>query len=117
MKELDERALTHVAAYFRGLSEPLRLRMLNLLRDRPRNVTELTALLDSSQANVSKHLALLTRLGFVERDPQGTSVYYRIADPRVYQLCDLVCGQLAQHFAGQARLLATTPPSQRSRRQ
>jgi DNA-binding transcriptional ArsR family regulator len=117
VKELDKRALTHVAAYFRALSEPLRLRMLNLLRDRARNVTELTELLDSSQANVSKHLALLARLGFVERDPQGTSVYYRIADPRVYQLCDLVCGQIAQHFASQARMLGTPAQAGRSRRQ
>jgi DNA-binding transcriptional ArsR family regulator len=117
VKELDERALDLVAAYFRALSEPLRLRMLNLLRDRQRNVSELTRLLDSSQANVSKHLALLARMGLVERAPQGTSVYYRIADPRVYQLCDLVCGQIAGHFASQARMLSVGAPTRRSRRQ
>ena len=105
MKTLDDRALVHVAEYFRGLSEPLRLRILNTLVDRPHNVGELTELLESSQANVSKHLATLTRLGFVERTAQGTSAYYKIADPRVYQLCDLVCGQVAQRFASQAEML------------
>ena len=65
MKVLDDRALVHVAEYFRALSEPLRLKILNTLGDRPHNVGELTELLECSQANVSKHLATLTRLGFV----------------------------------------------------
>lgn len=105
MKTLDDRALEHVAEYFRALSEPLRLKILNILSGRPHNVGELTGLLESSQANVSKHLATLTRLGFVERVAQGTSAYYKIADPRVHQLCELVCGQMAQRFASQAQLL------------
>jgi DNA-binding transcriptional ArsR family regulator len=105
MKTLDDRALVHVAEYFRALSEPLRLRILNTLNDKPHNVGELTELLECSQANVSKHLATLTRLGIVERMAQGTSAYYRIADPRVHQLCELVCGQMAQRFASQAQLL------------
>lgn len=116
MKNLDAAALTHVADYFRALSEPLRLRILNSLRDRPHNVGELTALLHSSQANVSKHLATLTRLGFVERTARGTSAYYRIADPRVYQLCDLVCGQMARRYANHARMLGHTGKAPRSRR-
>jgi len=115
LKTLDDQALGHVADYFRALSEPLRLKILNTLRNRPRNVGELTALLDCSQANVSKHLATLTRLGFVERQAQGTSAYYRIADPRVYQLCDLVCGQMAQRYAHQARMLGHRPAT-RARR-
>ena len=105
IKTLDDRALVHVAEYFRALSEPLRLRILNTLSDKPHNVGELTELLACSQANVSKHLATLTRLGFVERAARGTSAYYRIADPRVHQLCELVCGQMAQRFANQAQLL------------
>ncbi|MBS0380517.1 MAG: winged helix-turn-helix transcriptional regulator [Proteobacteria bacterium] len=116
MKALDDRALGHVAEYFRALSEPLRLKILNALRDQARNVGELTELLNCSQANVSKHLATLTRYGFVERAAQGTSAYYRIADPRVYQLCDLVCGQMAQHFASQAQLLGAPPAPSRARR-
>ena len=115
MKSLDERALAHVADYFRALSEPLRLRILNALREQARNVGELTELLDCSQANVSKHLATLMRLGLVERRARGTAAYYRIADPSVYQLCDLVCGQMAERFAHQARLLGHSPAA-RARR-
>jgi DNA-binding transcriptional ArsR family regulator len=116
MKTLDDRALLHVAEYFRALSEPLRLKILNTLGDKPRNVGELTEVLECSQANVSKHLATLTRLGFVERTAQGTSAYYKIADPRVHQLCELVCGQMAQRFASQAQLLGVASDKRRPQR-
>lgn len=102
MKTLDDRAMQHVAGYFRALGEPLRLKMLNALREREHNVGELTELCECSQANVSKHLALLAQAGIVERENRGTSVYYRIADQRIYDICDLVCDQLAVHFADQA---------------
>jgi DNA-binding transcriptional ArsR family regulator len=115
LKALDDRALGHVAEYFRALSEPLRLKIINALREGARNVGELTDLLDCSQANVSKHLATLMRHGFVERSAQGTSAYYRIADERVYQLCDLVCGQMAQHFASQAQMLGGEAAAPRRR--
>ena len=115
-QSLDDRALEHVAAYFRALAEPLRLKILNALREKQRNVGELTELLKCSQANVSKHLAMLTRHGFLERAAQGTTAYYRIADPSVHQLCDLVCGHMAQRFADQAKLLGAAVPVARPRR-
>lgn len=105
MKNLDDRALAHVADYFRALSEPLRLKLLNELRRGPRNVNQLTQVLACSQANVSKHLGVLSRFGLVARDTQGTSAYYRIADPVVYELCDLVCGRMAHHLKSQADAL------------
>lgn len=104
MKQLDDRALHHVADYFRALAEPLRLKMLNALREREHNVGELTELCECSQANVSKHLALLAQAGIVERETRGTSVYYHIADRKIYDMCDLVCDQLAEHFTDKAAL-------------
>lgn len=104
MKQLDDRALHHVADYFRALAEPLRLKMLNALREREHNVGELTELCECSQANVSKHLALLAQAGIVARETRGTSVYYHIADRKIYDMCDLVCDQLAAHFTDKAAL-------------
>ena len=115
MEAPDDRALAHVADYFRALSEPLRLKLLNALREGPRNVGDLTELLGCSQANVSKHLALLAKIGLVERQSRGTSVYYQIADPRTYELCDLVCGQIAQRLMAQVQImegLAAASPQQ-----
>ena len=104
MERLDDRALEDVAGYFRALSVPLRLKILNALRQGERNVTELTEACGCSQANVSKHLALLAQGGLIEKAPRGTSTYYRIADPKIYHLCDLVCGQIGKRYAGQSDL-------------
>ena len=102
MKGLDDRALQDVAAYFRALAVPMRLKILNALREGERNVTELTEEFGCSQANVSKHLSVLAHSGLIEKVPRGTSAYYRITDPKTYQLCDLVCGQIGRRYARQA---------------
>lgn len=102
MELLDDLALNQVADHFRAMSEPQRLKLLQALRGGPRNVGDLTQLLQCSQANVSKHLGLLAKVGLVQREARGTSVYYRIADARTFELCDLVCGQIAQRLMAQA---------------
>lgn len=96
MQGLPDAALERVAAFFQVLSEPNRLRLLNLLRDQERNVGELASLCGSTPANVSRHLSQLQQQGLVVRESRGTSAYYRIADAAVYELCDLVCGQIAR---------------------
>lgn len=101
---MDDIVLDRLARYFRALSEPLRLKILDSLREAPLNVGELTQRLGCSQANVSRHLGILAHAGLVEREPRGTAVYYRFADPEVYQLCDLVCGQVARRLADSSGL-------------
>ena len=96
MEGLPPEALEHVAVYFRTLSEPTRLQILNLLRRGERNVGELADACGYTSANISRHLAILMQAGLVARESRGTSVYYRIADESVYGLCDLVCGALAR---------------------
>jgi ArsR family transcriptional regulator len=82
-----------IARRFLALSDPTRLRIVDLLRTREEaSVRELTEALDTSQQNVSKHLATLHSEGFVSRRKQGTSVIYSIADPVVFDLCEQVCG-------------------------
>jgi DNA-binding transcriptional ArsR family regulator len=106
-----------VASYFQTLSEPTRLALLNLLREGERNVGELASLTGTTAANASRHLAQLMQHGLVARESRGTSVYYRVADPAVYQLCDLVCGSLARSFertaAGRAAFAGALPPAAR----
>ena len=103
MKGLPPEALQQVAAYFQTLSEPTRLQILNYLREGERNVGELAQLCGYTAANVSRHLAMLTKHGMVARESRGTSVYYRIADDQIYALCDLVCGNIARQFERTAR--------------
>lgn len=101
MVEMDDAALDRIAQYFRALSEPMRLKILNALRSGECNVTELTQRLGTGQANTSKHLSTLLALGVVARSARGTSSYYRIADPSIYGLCDLVCGQIGRQITAQ----------------
>ena len=98
MENLPPEALDEVASYFQVLSEPTRLNILNFLRDGERNVGELARLCGFTTANISRHLTMLTTHGLVERESRGTSVFYRIADNSVYELCDLVCGNIARQM-------------------
>ena len=82
-----------IARRFLALSDPTRLRIIDLLRDRGEaSVRDLTEALGTSQQNVSKHLGTLHAEGFVSRRKQGTSVIYAISDPAVLDLCEQVCG-------------------------
>jgi DNA-binding transcriptional ArsR family regulator len=99
---LDSTALEELARYFGALATPIRLKILDALMGGERNVGELTALTGCTQANVSKHLAVLAQNGMVGKRPSGTSVYYRIVDPRVHKLCALVCDSLGRRYAQRA---------------
>jgi DNA-binding transcriptional ArsR family regulator len=98
MQGLPKEALAQVATYFQALSETTRLQILSLLREKERNVGELAQLCEYTSANISRHLAILSKHGLVARESRGTSVYYRIADESVYALCDLVCGSIGRQF-------------------
>jgi DNA-binding transcriptional ArsR family regulator len=116
MENLTPEALAQVADYFQALSEPTRLRILNLLRQQARSVGELAQATGYSTANVSRHLALLAQRGLLARESRGTSVYYRIADPAVYELCNLVCDNLGRRFDSTAAHRAAFAPAKRMRR-
>ena len=91
---LPEPLVDLIARRFRVLSEPTRIRLLDLLREHDATVTELHEALGASQQNVSKHLGVLLQAGIVRRTKQGTSARYAIADDGVFALCEHVCGGL-----------------------
>lgn len=88
-----------IARRFRVLGDPLRVRTLDLLRERELSVRELAEQLGAGQQNVSKHLAVLLDAGMLARRKQGNHVYYRIADEGVFALCEQVCGSLQAQLA------------------
>jgi DNA-binding transcriptional ArsR family regulator len=108
MALLQDSLIEHVAGRFRVLGDATRLSILQLLQERGEmNVHEICAALDgASQANVSKHLLTLHRAGIVERRPEGTAAYYRIADPTISELCDIVCDRLKNQALEEARNFA-----------
>ena len=88
------------ANLFRVLGHPARVRILELLRDGERSVGSLQAELELDSGGTSQHLAALRRIGLVVSRREGTSVYYRAADERVFDLLaagrDLIGRQLAE---------------------
>jgi ArsR family transcriptional regulator len=66
-----------------GIGNPHRLRLLYLVAEQPRNVTELTEALDIAQPTVSHHLRILRERGLVMTERDGTSIYYALSDPRI----------------------------------
>lgn len=96
-----------IARRFRALSDPTRLRILDLLRRRDEaSVGEIAAAVGGSQQNVSKHLGALHAEGFVARRKQGTSSIYRIADPGVHQICDGISAGIESQLAAMEAALA-----------
>lgn len=87
-----------VAKYFRGLGDPIRLRILELLRAEDElSVGELVAGLGLPQPQVSNHLACLRWCGFVEARREGRTVFNRIADQRVEAMLELAQSLLAEN--------------------
>jgi DNA-binding transcriptional ArsR family regulator len=105
MPQLSAAALAQVADYFKVLSEISRLQVLCALRSGTKNVSEIMDVTGLGQANVSKHLKMLTQAGMVKRQPQGVSVYYEIADPLIFDLCELVCQGLETRLQEQSQQL------------
>jgi DNA-binding transcriptional ArsR family regulator len=94
-----------VAERFRALAEPARLTILSTLLDGERSVSELVEETGLGQANVSKHLQVLHRFGFVDRRKDGLYVHYRVADDGVMELCDIMCARIEREVAERRRIL------------
>jgi len=105
---LPEELAELIARRFRAIGEPLRVRLLDLLRDGELSVTDLAEQLGAGQQNVSKHLAVLVEAGMLARRKEGTHVYYRIADEGVFALCEQVCGALQSQLSTLAALVGGT---------
>lgn len=78
-----------LAKYFRGLGDPTRLHILELVEEGERTVGEMTAELRVVQPKVSNHLACLRWCGYVTARREGRLVYYRLASPKVVETIDL----------------------------
>lgn len=104
-KTLSPELIELVAERFKALADPARLRILNALRPGELAVSELVEVTELSQANVSKHLAILHALGFVQRRKEGLFVYYALADRDIFRLCDIMCGRIEAELHARRRVL------------
>ena len=106
----DEDLVFESAAELFGLlSTPVRLKIISAVCHGERNVSELLAQIDTTQPNMSQHLATLYRAGVLGRRRAGTQVYYRLQSERVATLCRAVCAQVATEL----NEAATVPAAER----
>ncbi|MBM3873322.1 MAG: helix-turn-helix transcriptional regulator [Verrucomicrobia bacterium] len=108
MRPLSEEALAMIARRFALLGEPMRLRLLHALFEGEKSVNTLVEASGGTQANVSRHLQALAEAGLLGRRKHGLQVFYSIADPTLFQLCELVCGSLEEKVARDAKALLRT---------
>ena len=101
-------AMQLVAGWFKVLSDPMRLRILQYLEGGETSVSELAEVVESTQPNVSKHLKIMRDAGLLARRQEGNSVYYSIEDPTVIDLCDVVCSSLQKRFSARAGAFAAS---------
>ena len=95
---LPEPLVELIAQRFRVLAEPMRIKLLDRLREGEATVAELVTATASSQQNVSKHMRVLLDAGFVSRARDGNFARYSIADESVFRLCEEVCGGLRRQL-------------------
>jgi DNA-binding transcriptional ArsR family regulator len=95
---LTDEALELLSARFRALGDPGRLRILNLLMQGESAVQDLADAAGMAQATVSRHLGRLRREGIVQRRSEGHKSIYRVQDRTVIEICEIVCGGLADQL-------------------
>lgn len=107
------------AEFFRILGHPARVRILELLREGERTVGDLQDQLGLDSSGTSQHLGALRKQGLLESRREGTSVYYRVRDPRLFQLFEVTRQILTSNLAETQALLdgLRETPAPRARRQ
>lgn len=83
------------AELFRLLSTPIRLKIISALCGHEKNVSQLLAEIDTTQPNMSQHLATLYRAGVLGKRRDSTQIYYRIVNEQAASICRTVCTQMA----------------------
>ncbi len=104
-EEQNKRIFELHARICRTFSHPKRLEILNLLRQEELSVGELAKRMGISLPNVSQHLAVLRDKGVVMTRREGVNVYYRVADPRIIQACNLMRDVLFEQLARSGQLV------------
>jgi DNA-binding transcriptional ArsR family regulator len=92
------------------LAHPLRIAILHYLRDGEKTVNDLTQTLGASQSNISQHLALLRQRHIVKTRKEGSTVYYRVASPKISQACDMVREVLLEQLNQKQEMAKTYTP-------
>lgn len=98
--EESEQVFNSAAELFKLMATPIRLKIISALCGQEKNVSQLLTEIDTTQPNMSQHLAALYRAGVVAKRRDATQIYYRIGSDRAATLCRAVCMQIALELDG-----------------
>ena len=104
--EASDEVFASAAELFGLLSTPIRLRLISALCNTEKNVSQLLEEIETTQPNMSQHLATLYRAGILGKRRDGTQIYYRLQSRRAAALCRAVCTQIATEIDGDAPIPA-----------
>ncbi|MEW6099178.1 MAG: metalloregulator ArsR/SmtB family transcription factor [Pseudomonadota bacterium] len=104
LKRSEDRVFESAAELFSVLATPIRLKIISALCNGEKNVSELLQQIDTTQPNMSQHLAMLYRCGVLGKRREGTQIYYRLESARVAELCRVVCTQIAMELDPEAEI-------------
>jgi DNA-binding transcriptional ArsR family regulator len=91
----SDQVFASAAELFKLMATPIRLKIISALCGQEKNVSQLLHEIDTTQPNMSQHLAALYRAGVVGKRREATQIYYRIGSDRAASLCRAVCMQIA----------------------
>ena len=103
----DERLYELQANVCLALANPKRIRVLNLLKDQELSVGEMTEAMGITKANLSQHLAILRQQNLVQTRREGTTIYYRLANPKITEACAIMRSVLAESLIASEKLSRT----------
>ncbi len=102
---MDKKIFEMHAEICKVFTNPKRLEIISLLRDGEKTVNELTELAGVPQANVSQHLTVLRQNNVVITRRNGANIYYKIANPKILQACDLMREVLLEQLKENEKLV------------
>jgi ArsR family transcriptional regulator len=106
VRPASDQLLEKIADRLKAMADPMRLKILHSLQEGERCVNDILAEVGGSQANVSKHLSVLRRVGLVDCRREGVNVFYHIADQTVFAICRSVCDSLERQVDEEKREIA-----------
>ena len=101
---MDKKIYELHAEICKTLANPLRLEIINALRDGERNVNELVGIVKVSQSNISQHLAIMRQKNIVRARRAGKNIYYKLSYPEMIKACEIIRDILQKQLSGNKRL-------------
>lgn len=106
MKKYSDDTLGKIAEILKVMSEPMRLKILQSLHEGEQSVSEILNTTEGHQANISKHLGILRRMGLVACRKDGLNVYYRLSDESIFEICNCICEYLRRKILKDQKMLS-----------